>query len=251
MKIFQTGSALAVFILISFHAFSQDVIYKKDAVILKAEIIEFSGNTLIFKLPGESKTFYLSKSVLDSLRYGNGRSVDLSIKENQPEKPSISRNYFNTELINLLSGKINIDYERLSVTGRTGFVGGLLINSNNAQEDTWYEYHGILDYFSYNPHYFFIRIGVNFYPFNYSLVSAKKSRFSTGFSILTGAYRMIDYNYSDYTFHTKPVLATDLMWSMRERFFIGEHLQINGGLEISVLPFFTFFCPQLGISLGF
>jgi DNA-dependent RNA polymerase auxiliary subunit epsilon len=251
MKIFQTGSALAFFLSISFPVFSQDVIYKKDSVVLRAEIIEFSGNTLIFKLPGESKTFYLSKSVLDSLRYGNGRSVDLSIKENQPEKRLISRNYFNTELVNLLSGKINIDYERMSETGRTGFTGGLLINTNNGLDNYWDEYHGILNYFSFSPHYFFIKIGINFYPFNYSLVRTKNSRFSTGFSLLTGSYRKIDFNNYDYSIRTKPVFATDLMWNMRERLFIGEHLQINGGLEISMLPFFTFFCPQLGLSIGF
>jgi hypothetical protein len=78
-------------------------------------------------------------------------------------------------------------------------------------------------------------------------------RVSTGLSILLGSYRKVDFSTytTTYGFDTEPVFAGSLMWNIKERLYMGDHLQIAGGLETSILPFFTFFCPQVDLSFCF
>jgi hypothetical protein len=240
--------------------FSQDILYKKDTTVLKVNIKDFDGQTIIYQLPGDSLgiTYHLSKSVLDSLRYNGGKSLDLTYSSNLKESPlkMLDRNYLSTEIINLALGKASLDYERLSETGKTGFVIGLLINFKSQDWNNGYE-RGRL-YYCFNPHYFFIRAGVNLYPFNHSLVSTGITRLSTGFSGLIGSYRKINYNdyFYDgtnytYNYDPSPVLAAGIMWNIKERIYLGDHFQLTGSLEISLFPPLAFFCPELGLSVSF
>jgi len=250
------GVLLFLLPLIPCTLLSQDILYKKDAASVKVHIISFNGKTIKYQIPGDSSGYFhfLSTSVLDSLKYNDGKSLDFTNGSNIQEPPSkkTDRNYFSTELVNLFTGKPNLDYERISKNGKTGFVSGLLINFNTYDDRYWYEYRGWMQFYNYSPHYFFVKAGVNFYPFNQSLVRTGFTRLSTGFSLLLGSYRKIDYDtYYDNGFKTKPVLAGSLMWNIREKIFLSDHFLITGGLEISVIPTFTFFCPQIGLSVGF
>jgi hypothetical protein len=75
---------------------------------------------------------------------------------------------------------------------------------------------------------------------------------STGFSLLAGAYRKIDYNnYNSNQPLTRTEAGATLVWNIKERVFLGDQVQIDGGLELSLLPFFVYFCPQLGVAIGF
>jgi hypothetical protein len=236
--------------------FSQDILYKKGSASLKVNIINFNGKTVQYQLEGDTAgiNHFMSKSLIDSLKYGNGKSLDFTYGSNVLEPPpkKTDRNYFSTELVNLFTGKPCLDYERILKDGKTGFVTGLLINFNTYDDIYWYDYRGWMQFYNFSPHYFFVRTGVNFYPFNQSLIRTGVTRFSTGFSLLLGSYRKIDYDtYYDDGYKTNHVLAGSLMWNIREKIFFSDHFLITGGLEVSVIPLFTFFCPQIGLSVGF
>lgn len=261
MKIFQiAGVVFFLFFSLPDHSFSQDLLFLKDTTVLKVIIKDFDGKTVKYEIPGDSLgiTYYLSKSALDSLKYVDGKSFDFTRTSGIWELPKklITRNYLSVEMINLFTGKPNIDFERFSKTGRTGFVIGFLINFKNPKYDYWYGDPYGFEFWNYSPHQFFIKAGINFYPFNYSLASTGSFRFSHGFSVLMGSYKKADYNdyYYDgnnYVYKTNHVFAASLMWNLRERIFLDDHFQLTGGLDISLLPFFTFFCPQTGLSISF
>jgi hypothetical protein len=258
MKTFQIPVVLFLFLCaLPDFILGQDILYKKDSTTIEVNVKNFDGTTIVYQIPGDSpeKTYYLSKTLLDSLRYRDGKSLNFTYSANIKEIPlkMISRNYIGTELVNLLTGKGNFDYERMSETGRTGFVAGLLINFKEDEWDYWDEYHDAFRYVNFSPHVFFIRLGINFYPFHYSLARTSISRLSTGFSVLAGSYNKILFDYYTYTegYMTKRVAAGSLMWNVKSRLYLGDHFQLNGGIEISIIPLLTFFCPQAGISIGF
>ena len=258
MKAFQIPVILFLFLCaISDLISGQDILFKKDSTAIKVKVKNFDGNTIVYQIPGDSpeKTYYLSKTMLDSLHYSDGKSLNFTYSTNIKEIPlkNISRNYIGTELVNLFTGKGNFDYERISETGRTGYVAGLLINFKENEWDYWDEYHSPLQYANFSPHVFFIRFGINFYPFNHSLARTGISRLSTGFSVLAGSYNKIIFDYYTYQegYMTKRVAAGSLMWNVKSRFYLGDHFQLNCGIEISIIPLLTFFCPQAGISIGF
>jgi hypothetical protein len=256
MKIFHLKSILfSLLLLIPVLTFSQDILYKKDSTAPKVKIIDFTGKTLKYQLAGDSDgtIYFISTSLLDSLKYSGAETIVFMDPSNfkEPLKKT-DRDYFSTELINLFTGKACLDYERVSKTGKTSFVTGLMVNLNTANDNYWEEFHGIFQYGNFSPHYFFIRTGINFYPFCESLIRTGSTRLSTGFSLLIGSYRKVDYStYSENGYKTDPAFATSLMWSIKEKIFLDNHFLITGGLEVSVVPFFTFFCPQIGLSLGF
>lgn len=238
-------------------AFSQDdLLFRKDSTTLKVNIKNFDGETIMYQIPGDPAgiSHFISNSVLDSLKYGDGKSVDFTHDHIIKEVPlyMTNRNYLSTELVNLLTGKPNLDYERISKTGKTGFVIGLLINYNLTGYGFWEEYHNAFQYTSFSPHYFFVRTGINFYPFSKSLARVGRTTTSTGFSLLIGSYRKVDYTtYYEDGYKTNPVLAGSLMWNIKEKLFLSDHIVITGAMELSVIPFLTFICPQIGVSIGF
>lgn len=232
----------------------QDILFKKDSTLLKVKIVNFSGKTVKYNLPGDSAGIYhfMSTSLLDSLNFNGERAiVFMNALYNKPLK-RMDRNYLSTEMVNLFTGKANLDYERISETGKTAFVAGFLFNFNTYDDYYWHGSRGGRLFYNFSPHYFFIRTGITFFPFSQSLVKSGGTRVSTGFSLLMGSYRKVDYSvYSENGYDTTPALAASLMWNIEEKIFLGDHFMLTGGLEISVLPFFVFFCPQIGISLGF
>lgn len=257
MKIFKfSGSLFFILLLIPEQVFTQDILYKKDSTVLKVNIIDSKGKTIIYKIPGDSleKTYSLSKLMLDSLRYSKGELLDFT-RELRTKEPSIKqlyRNYFNFQMISLRWGKLNFDYERISKTGKSSIVSGLFININvNARYNPWSDDHFPLEYTTFDPYYFFVRMGVNYYPFNSSLVRTSSLRFSTGLSGLVGSYRKEDEYYYPDGFKNVSVFASSLMWNITEGIYLGKHFQITGRLETSIIPFLTFLCPQLSLSYGF
>ena len=250
------GALFFLLLIVPVSVLSQDILYKKNSTSLKVNIKNLDEKTIKYQIYGDSSGYFhfLSKSVLDSLKYSDGKSLDFTHDSDTRDPPlkKTDRNYFSTELVNLFTGKPSLDYERISKNGKTGFVTGLLINFNTYDGIYWYDSHGWMQFYNFSPHYFFIKTGVNFYPFSQSLVRTGITRLSTGFSLLLGSYRKVDYDtYYDYGYKTRPILAGSLMWNVREKLFISDHFLITGGLEASVIPFFTFFCPQIGISVGF
>jgi len=255
MKILQLRGVLFFLLLpISGILSGQDILYKKDSTLLKVKIVDLSGKTVKYKLAGDSEGTYhlMSTSLLDSLNYSGNKAIAfMNALDNKPLK-RMDRNYLSTELFNLFTGKANLDYERISKTGKTAFVAGFLFNFNTYDDKYWYDSRGIMLYYNFSPHYFFIRTGINFFPFSQSLVRSGVTRVSTGFSLLTGSYRKVDYSiYHENGYESNPALAASLMWTIEEKIFLGDHFMLTGGLEISVVPLFIFFCPQIGISLGF
>ena len=238
-------------------AFGQDdFLFKKDSTILKVNIKNFDGKTIMYQIPGDPAgiSYFISESVLDSIKYGDGKLVDFTLEHIINEVPlqMSGRNYFSTELVNLLTGKPNLEYERISKTGNTGFVIGLLINYNLTKYGFWEENPYAFQYVNFSPHYYFVRTGINFYPFSKSLARVGRTRTSTGFSLLIGSYRKVDYTtYQDYGYKTNPVLAGSFMWNIKEKVFLDNHVVLTGAVELSVIPFLTFICPEIGVSIGF
>lgn len=58
----------------------QDIIYKIDSTILRVNIINFDGKTIIYKLSGDKigASYYLSRFSVDSLSYSDGRRMDFT-----------------------------------------------------------------------------------------------------------------------------------------------------------------------------
>jgi hypothetical protein len=248
-----TGILFFLLFLIPEQAFNQDKIFKKDSSVLKVNIIDITGKTVVYKIQGDTTgiTFYLSKSLLDSLKYSKGEVVDFTDYSNNEklQQRQVKRNYFQIELVNTLYGNLNLDYERISKGGRASLITGFLININPS--DQIYLDEGPFQSATFDQWDFFIRMGVNFYPFNTSLIRTGILEFSTGFSVLLGSCRKIDYDNYYYGNGSDHVFAANLMWNIRERIYLGDHFQISGGIEASILPFLVFICPQIGLSIGF
>lgn len=241
--------------LVSEQISGQDLLYKKDSKVLKVKMINIDEEIISYQIEGDSSgtAFYLGKSLVDSIKYSDGKIVEMSGTDKILKLPLkiTPRNNFSTEFYNLFTGKVNLEYERISKTGRTGFVTGVLINFNTFDNNYWEKYRYAFEYPNYSPHYYFIRLGINFYPFVHSLVRTSSTRFSTGFSLFLGSYRKMEYDYYNYTTQIKHVAAGSFMWNMRLKIFIANNFQLTCGTEMSLIPFMTFFCPQIGCSIGF
>lgn len=240
--------------LLSWRIYSQDILYKKNSVPLRVIIKEFEGQTIKYTIPGDStaKSFYITTSALDSLKYSSGKSLDFSYIQTV-EKSRIRRidqNCFNIELVNCFTGKPNLSYERISKSGRVSFVTGIQFNLKD--EIYWnYESYQILQYATFRPYRFFFRTGINYFPFRYTLSRSDDSRFSSGLSLIMGSCKARKWDYFSFQPEGKTVFDAALMWNVREIFYLGDHFQIVGAVELSVFPFLTFICPEAGISVSF
>jgi hypothetical protein len=257
MKASQIFSGLFFLLFLPGTILSQDILFKKDSSVLRVKIQDFDGKTVVYLFPGDSSKiiYHLSASALDSLKYGNGQSIQIlssSAINNVPEK-ILLRNFFTVEIVSFFAGKVAIDFERSSPNGSPSFVAGLFINTGATNHDYWPDHHYPFQYKSYDPYSFFGRIGVNFYPFNHTLSMASDFRFSTGFSVLAGSRRKIDFNFYDpiNEDYTKNVAGACFVWNLREGLLVGNHLQVGIGAEVSILPFLTYVSPQANLSAGF
>jgi hypothetical protein len=237
--------------------FCQDLIYKKDGSVTKVRIESFDGKTIIYRMPFENSSFsyFLSYLLVDSLRYSDGRKFYLShFNEVKTAKTkTIPRNYLDAEIISLFSGNPYITYERLTLNGKAGFLAGLFINAGS-KSDYWDLRRGWGEYLNYEPCIFFTKFGFSLYPYNKSLSRVGLFRFSTGLSIHAGLYRAIDWTYyyqNGFRIKEERLDAFSLMSNTKCRLYLGNNFQIYTGLDFSVYPCMTFFCPQIGISAGF
>lgn len=259
MKIFQFISVLFCYLFfITGQLYSQDILYKKDSTRVKVFIKGFDGKTVLYQIAGDSlgRLHYLSKSMIDSVKYGDGKSLNF-FPQNKELLPHIlqikQRNYFSIDIFNLAFKNPNIWYERMSKNGRISFIAELLINFNPKKQYTGWNGNSPLDYYNFTTHYFFTRLGISYCPFNYSVVKTGDTRLSNGLSVIFGSYRKITWETSPYTYYPVfvPGFAASLMYDLNCKISLNEHMQIMGGLDISLLPLFTYVCPEIGISIGF
>jgi hypothetical protein len=237
-------------------SYCQDILYRKATTEVHVKILDFDGRTLIYQMQGDTtnRTFFLNKTEIDSLKYSNGRILrfpaDLSFSF--PARKLLNRSRVSIESFDIISGLINVEYERLSKTGSSGFVAGLTVNSSASRIGYWDNEYSFLSYTSFNPFYFFIRTGYEFFPFNYSLERSTIARTSIGLFALAGACKKVrfdeNYPYSYSTYHAFLAIVT---WDVKERFYVGNNFEIATGVEISLLPFLTFFHPKLCFTLSF
>ena len=249
MRSSQIGSVFFISLFsLSGQVFCQDILYKKDSTPVKVDITDFNGKTVTYKIPGEpdGNNHYISKSTLDSLTYRDGKSLRFTF-ENKAQLPAmIKRSYLGVEIINITKGIPDISFERISKNGRTSYVAEVFINSK--RDENIYSYgNGIFEYTNFNAYYFFTRVGINFYPFNYSIARAGDFRFSDGLSVLMGSCSKMDYD----VYQEKRAFAATLIGNMEARIYLGKYLQLQGGAKISVLPLLTYLIPEVGFSIGF
>ena len=251
MKLLQLLSILFCYLFFtSGQLYSQDVLYKKDSTVVRVNIKDFEGKTLLYQIPGDSlgRIHYLSKSVLDSLKYSDGKSLSFPSVNNDLLQHFIKRNFIGVDIINIINGKKNIWYERISENGRRSYFAELFINSEPKEFSSWRK-NDPFQFFSFNSHSFFTRFGINFYPFNYSLARAGDFRFSDGLSALLGSYRRLNYN--SYPLKSEHVFVATLMWNLNGSLYLSKSMQIQGGVDISLIPVLTYIIPEVGFSIGF
>jgi hypothetical protein len=229
---------------------SQDVLYKKDSTVVRVNIKDYDGKTLLYQLPGDSsgRIHYMSKSVLDSLKYIDGKSLSFLSVNNDLSQHVIKKNFIGIGIINIINGKKNIWYERISESGRRSYFAELFFNSEPNEFSSWSRNYPF-QFFSFNSYSFFTRFGINFYPFNYSLARAGDFRFSDGLSVLLGSYRRLNYN--TYPWVSEHVFDTTLIWNLNASLYLTKNMQIQAGIDISLIPVLTYIIPEFGFSIGF
>lgn len=247
---------ISVFIFFSFiisvESPGQDILYKKDGSTLIVKIISSDSPTITYQIPGDSAGYihYISKSALDSLRFSKGTSLLFPYKESPV--PQIKRNYIGTDMYNTLLGNLNLSFERMSVSGNKSIIAGVHVNINPDEAESVMEYWHFWDnwYITYHQYYFFIRLGVNYYPFNYSLARSGYFRLSAGPSVIIGSYRKgeLDEYYTEV--HSK-AFAAGVIWNVSEKLYLSDAVQIKFGADISVIPLFVFCVPRIGLTIAF
>jgi hypothetical protein len=234
--------------------FGQELLYKKDNTQLKVKTTEIGNKTIIYTVPEDSlrRVYYISKTLLDSLRLSNGQTLSFLVGEWNDTKPiiKIPVNNVSLDLFNLAYRNINLEYERVFKSGKFGLAASFFYNLNyNSPNQTRYYSIGGFENFNYDVFEYCTLWGVNYFPFNQSLVRSGKFRYSTGLKILMGSvYR---FNYWDY--YSKPYVdfVSLAIWTNNGRFYINDKFQIRCGLGISLKPLCTIISPEIGVSYGF
>jgi hypothetical protein len=182
----------------------------------------------------------------------------------------IKRNYIGIDLFETIFGyeywvdfgdevnlsRWHLSYERLSKTGRMGFAAEILISHTRKQEVSDYPTAWSGNWFfterlygSYLPFNSFVKTGINYYPFNYSLNHVKATRFLCGISLLAGDINKSQpFNYYD---DYKSVFVVFLVSNLDIRIYLSRYFQFKAGIDLSLLPFLVFVAPELGFSIGF
>jgi hypothetical protein len=233
--------------------FAQDILYKRSGEKLSVSISEISGSTVIYSIPGDSAgiRFYLSCNELDSLRYKNGRSYYFGSETvSLPKSRSriLNRNNFSIDVVNLVSGKFSLEFEKILKSGETGFTAGILINLKDEINYDWGQWIFLRNSYTH-PHFILFRAGVNFYPFAHSPEWNGISRLSTGVHLLGGTFAIPEWTYPEMT--TRDISAFFLIWNIRERIYLGKNFHLFAACDISIIPIIRYVCPQAGLSLSF
>jgi len=239
---------------------AQDLLYKKDSTILKADIVSADQKTVTYKTPGQSMDIlhYMSKTVIDSIIFNDGRTLRFQNQE-LPLQQEIKRNYFGIDFFNTFFNievdfiiglnNLHLSYERIFATGDKSLWVELLFNLNS--DENTYGWDGSLIFlndlhFSYDSYYFFTKVGFNYYPFNYSLIKTGNFRSFTGVSLMVGSIKKDVF--SDLI--SKAFIAS-VVWNIDGRWYLSDVIQVSFGTELSVFPFLVFCSPEIGLSIGF
>ena len=201
--------------------------------------------------------YYISKTAIDSIIFIDGRTLRFQNQE-LPLQEEIKTNYFEIDLFNTLFNiemdfiiglnNLHLSYERIFASGDKSLSVELLF-SLNSDENTfgwngsWFFLNDL--HFSYDPYYFFTKVGFNYYPFNYSLIKTRNFRSFTGISLMVGSIKKDAYP----DLISKTFIAS-LVWNIDGRWYLSDNIQVNFGAELSVIPFLVFCSPEIGISIG-
>ncbi len=264
MKTFQYISVFCItlHLLLAGDLSAQDLLYIKNAEVLNVSVVTFDQNTVTYRIPVDSvsHTFIVSNEILDSLVLFDGRIFRFQNAE-APVR-NIKRNYFGIDLVETFIlwnmdphiglNNLHLSFERISPSGKTSFSTELLVSTNRNLDGyywrgEWMFYQNM--YLNYDAFNYFIKAGLNYYPYNYSLKKTGKIRGFTGISILAGSVKA--EKYEDYIFIYKDSFLACLVWNIDARWYLSDAIQIKGGVDISLLPVFVFCTPELGITIGF
>lgn len=235
----------------------QAVIYKKDCVKIFTDSISYNAQEATFTVAGDTTggIHHLILPVIDSIAFPDGRTVVFETPAVPPPE-KIKRNYLSTDIYNTVFRNINIRFEHLSVDGITGFYTAALANLNTGMEEMvlFGSYISSLDYGTlwYDTHYWFVRAGVNYYPFNYSLINTGRVRFFTGGSLIAGQVIRVreKWTQSSYEYYLKKVFTLSLAWNFGARFYLSDSFHLYLDADIVMAPDLIF-SPAAGISVGF
>lgn len=256
--------AIFIAVFIPGTSYCQDLAYKSDGNVLNINIISIKDGTIVYNLTGNTsgKRFYLSTTLIDSLKYRDGRSMVFTHEDLKPAM--VKRNYIGIDLVETflkfypdfhLVNNPHISYEHIFKSGKTGFSVEFLLSLNSPKDGLWMKWEGNWTfweggYFSYEPFKFLTKVGFNTYPFNYSLIRTGRVRFCTGGSLLLGSVYKYYYNYNPPD-EVREVFMAGLVWNIDAKIYLSDALQIKIGLDASVIPLLVFCSPELGITLSF
>ena len=201
MRTFQYISVLLPSLFLFYgHIQAQDLLYRRDATVISAMVITIEPGTITYRIPSDStqNVYLIGTEALDSIISAEGKKKWQSDFGVQPRQ-EIKRNYFGIDLLEsfitwevdfrVAPNNLHLYYEHISSSGRTSFALEYLINLNKnndmyAWDGSWLFYNEL--HFSYGPDIYFIKAGVNYYPFNYSIAKTGKLRAFTGASLYFG-----------------------------------------------------------------
>ncbi|MBE0652186.1 MAG: hypothetical protein IH594_00210, partial [Bacteroidales bacterium] len=155
--------------------------------------------------------------------------------------------------------RLHLYYERLSRTGETSFSAEILLSEKNdsgpyGYNNLWYgNWFFLADgmHFSYLPFNSFVKAGINYYPFNFSLEDRNVARVFCGISLLAGSVNkevnMMEY---PYTLRENKFVAF-LISNVDVRIYIHNSVQLKAGVDLSLIPFLVFIGPEVGLNISF
>ncbi len=197
--------------------FSQAVIYKTDGTSLIVSRIDTSGRIRSYNLPADdSSTVHLiSRDVLDSIRFPNGRvqvfNPRVGHTEDLPDDTDkMLKNSAGINIFPLFNASLNPFYERLVLKNRIGLKASLYYNGGHD-----YTYYGTMNQTS--DHFF--SAGVNYYFLNSQI-----NRLGTGLSFVTGKFceeHYIPFEYrTDLATRNKFIIHAILTQKVFSEFFV-------------------------------
>ena len=249
-------------------AFGQDNLYMNDSRVIQANIIGIRNRSVVYRIPGDvsGRSVYVSSSRLDSLRYSDGRSLIFTRDEESPKL--IKRNYIGVDLFETVLGyasddgygenrsRLHLSYERLSRTGETSLSAEILFRTKTSSDPIrWNGWSGnwifLTDgwHFHYLPFNSFVKAGINYYPFNFSLAYSKAARVFCGISLLAGDVNKIDYSF--YYHDPESVFIACLISNIDVRLYFNKQVQFKAGVDLSLIPFLVFIGPEVGLNISF
>ncbi len=157
-----------------------------------------------------------------------------------------------TDLFNTCFGNPNITYERLSPSGKTGFLCG---TADKPELRGFLRHRQLLEVHEkyvpdYDPFSFFLKTGFSYYPFNCSLKQTGTIRV---FTAPLPAWRVKKVDYGEYYYYGEYSIRFTAINSLNLgiKIYLADWLQIKADLELSVIPFLVFNSPEVGITIGF